>query len=149
MALVQLDAPPARKPPWLRVKLPAGETFFALKRLVREHRLPFKAAHTIASRLLKAYHDHPGTPLGATLATVSGDLLGVPLRYTDAQIADIMSPRHFVDVRKTIGGPAPTETARAVAQSRATLADDRAWLTGAADRLAAAQALLRTSAQRL
>ena len=47
MALVQLDSPPQRKPPWLRVKLPAGETFFALKRLVREHRL-----HTVCEEAM-------------------------------------------------------------------------------------------------
>lgn len=46
MALVQLDTP-QRKPPWLRVKLPAGETFFALKRLVREHRL-----HTVCEEAM-------------------------------------------------------------------------------------------------
>ncbi len=34
--------------------------------------------------------------------------------YTDAQIAEIMSPRHFVEVRRTLGGPAPDETARAL-----------------------------------
>ncbi len=47
MALVQLDSPAQRKPPWLRVKLPAGETFFALKRLVREHRL-----HTVCEEAM-------------------------------------------------------------------------------------------------
>lgn len=47
MALMQLEAPPPRKPPWLRVKLPAGETFFALKRLVREHRL-----HTVCEEAM-------------------------------------------------------------------------------------------------
>ncbi len=47
MALVQLDPSPQRKPPWLRVKLPAGETFFALKRLVREHRL-----HTVCEEAM-------------------------------------------------------------------------------------------------
>ena len=47
MALLQLDTPQQRKPPWLRVKLPAGETFFALKRLVREHRL-----HTVCEEAM-------------------------------------------------------------------------------------------------
>ena len=32
------------------------------------------------------------------------------------EIAEIMSPRHFVDVRTTPGGPAPAETARALAR---------------------------------
>lgn len=47
MALLQLSPPPQRKPPWLRVKLPSGETFFALKRLVREHRL-----HTVCEEAM-------------------------------------------------------------------------------------------------
>ncbi|MGE3538112.1 MAG: lipoyl synthase [Candidatus Tectimicrobiota bacterium] len=47
MALVQLETPQPRKPAWLRVKLPAGETFFALKRLVREHQL-----HTVCEEAM-------------------------------------------------------------------------------------------------
>ncbi|MBM3227210.1 MAG: lipoyl synthase, partial [Candidatus Tectomicrobia bacterium] len=42
-----METPPQRKPPWLRVKLPAGETFFELKRLVREHRL-----HTVCEEAM-------------------------------------------------------------------------------------------------
>ena len=39
-----------------------------------------------------------------------------------------MSPKHFVQVRRTFGGPAPEETARAVAASRRQLESDRdAW----------------------
>jgi len=117
--------------------------------LVRRHRIPFRAAHTIAGRLLKTNRDGSGTPLGATLATISSDLLGVPLQYTDAQIAEILSPRHFVEVRQTFGGPAPEETGRALAQSRDATARDRAWLTGTGERLAAAQTGLRARAQAL
>ena len=47
MALVQLDARPARKPPWLRVKMPSGSTFFELKRLVRENQL-----HTVCEEAM-------------------------------------------------------------------------------------------------
>jgi len=47
VALTQLDLPLQRKPPWLRVKLPAGETFFALKRLVRQQRL-----HTVCEEAM-------------------------------------------------------------------------------------------------
>ena len=108
--------------------------------LVRQHRIPFKAAHMIAARLRHASPKRPreGGPLGATLATVSGDLLGVPLQYTDAQIAEIMSPRHFIEVRHTHGGPAPAETGRAIAQSRKALAADRSWFTATVERLAGA-----------
>jgi argininosuccinate lyase len=117
--------------------------------LVRRHDVPFKAAHAMAGRLLQAYRDRPGTPLGATLARVSGDLLGVPLEYTDAEIAAIMSPRHFVEVRQTPGGPAPVETARALERSREALGVDRAWLAAASDRLTGAHARLRRRAEAL
>ena len=117
--------------------------------LVRTHGVPFRTAHTIAARLQQTRSGRPGTPLGATLAMISSDLLGVPLEYTDAQIAEILSPRHFVEVRQTPGGPAPAETARAVAQSREAAATDRAWLTDTAGRVAAAQARLRQRAQAL
>ncbi len=117
--------------------------------LVREHRVPFRTAHTIAAKLLQAHHSRPETPLGAMLATISGDLLGVPLQYSDSQIAAILSPRHFVDVRRTPGGPAPAETARALERSRSASESDRAWLNATTDRLAAARAELRRRAQAL
>ncbi len=47
MALVQLEARPQRKPPWLRVKMPAGSTYFELKHLVRQHRL-----HTVCEEAM-------------------------------------------------------------------------------------------------
>ena len=117
--------------------------------LVRQHHIPFRTAHAIAGRLLAARRDRPGTPLGATLATVSGDLLGVPLQYSDRELEAITSARHFVDVRQTPGGPAPVETGRALEQSRTTLAADRSWFSDADDRLAGAHAHLRTRAAQL
>ena len=98
--------------------------------LARTHRVPFTAAHAIAARLLQVRRERPDAPLGAVLSTVSGDLIGVPLQYSDAEIAAIMSPRHFIEVRKTPGGPAPSETSRALQESRTHLAADRAWLDG-------------------
>ena len=117
--------------------------------LVRQHGIPFKQAHSIAGRLLKAHRDRPSAPLGATLATVSSDLLGVPLEYTDAQIAEILSPRHFVSVRTTLGGPAPEETTRALQESDAMLDRDRGWLKRIGDALTAADVELEARSRAL
>jgi argininosuccinate lyase len=111
--------------------------------LARTHNVPFTTAHAIAARLMQARRDRPDAPLGAVLSTVSGDLLGVPLQYSDAQIADIMSPRHFVEVRTTPGGPAPVETTRALQESRQRLADDRVWLDARRAAVAGASAELK------
>jgi argininosuccinate lyase len=107
--------------------------------LVREHALPFSTAHAIAGRLQKARQRQPGVPLGATLAAVTAELLGAPLQYSDARIAEIMSPRHFVAIRGTLGGPAPEETTRALGEAAAALEADRRWLTRAGEALAAAE----------
>lgn len=96
--------------------------------LVRDHRIPFSTAHAIAAKFLQARHEQPRLGSGATLARVSADLLGAPLRYGDEEIARIMSPRHFVELRRTPGGPAPSETTRAIELSRDVLDRDRAWL---------------------
>ena len=96
--------------------------------LARAHQLPFTTAHAIAARLLEERRKDPDGASGQILSRVTADVLGAPLRYSDAEIARIMSPRHFVDVRRTPGGPAPAETARALGESQKRLAADRAWL---------------------
>ena len=112
--------------------------------LVRAHHVPFATAHTSATRLMQARRERPDTPLGAALSTVSTDVLGVPLQYSEAEIAGIMNPRHFVEVRKTLGGPAPNETSRALQECRRQLAADRAWLDAARRAIADADALLKS-----
>jgi argininosuccinate lyase len=96
--------------------------------LVREQDLPFKTAHSIAALLLKARNEDPQAPLGQALEKASRALIGRALVYSDERLEEVMSPRYFVAVRRTIGGPAPEETARAIAEQREHLERDReAW----------------------
>jgi hypothetical protein len=74
---------------------------------------------------------------------------GKAIVYTGAQLAEILSPRHFVEVRKTHGGPAPTETARALGVSEVCLAADDTWLTDARSRLEHADAARHAAAAAL
>jgi argininosuccinate lyase len=131
----------------------AGEGWTTLTELadtlVREHRLPFRVAHKISGRLIAARLEEPVRPLAQLLAEVSADLLGVPLTYSDEALATILSPRHFVNVRRTLGGPAPEITARAIEASRALLDADRAWWTAAGAALAAAEERLAAESARL
>jgi hypothetical protein len=54
-----------------------------------------------------------------------------------------------VSVRQTRGGPAPSETERALAASRGQLEGDRAWLVNAQAHLAGAEAALRKRSEAL
>jgi len=111
--------------------------------LVREHGLPFGTAHAIACRVVKAREAQPDVRLSDVVLAASGELCGRAIQYSDERIAEILSPRHFVDVRRTPGGPAPAETARAIADAGESLARDEGWLTQAGAGLDAAEARLR------
>jgi argininosuccinate lyase len=117
--------------------------------LVRDEGMPFRTAHAIASQLMAARQRQPERPLADLLAEVSADLVGAPLAYTDARLARILSPRYFVEIRRTHGGPAPQETARAEQASVAQLELDRAWLTTTTTALERAERLLAERAAAL
>jgi argininosuccinate lyase len=117
--------------------------------LVRDQGLSFRTGHTIASRLIAGSRATRDRSLAAVLGEVSKDVTGTAIVYTDAQLAEILSPRHFVEVRKTYGGPSPPETARALRVSKSVLEGDEGWLRDSRDRLRAAEEKLETASAEL
>jgi argininosuccinate lyase len=117
--------------------------------LVRDHGVAFDTAHAIARKVSDARGANPHAGLAAVVAGASLELLGRRLDYTDLRLAEILSPRHFVEVRRTPGGPAPSVTVQAVEASRAELATDRQWLGEVRNRLSSAETRLRERSEQL
>jgi argininosuccinate lyase len=117
--------------------------------LVRDHGVPFGTAHAIAGRLIARRQRDATRPVSELLAEASADLLGAPVTYSEEALAEILSPRHFVNVRRTAGGPAPEETARAASASRALLESDRGWWNTATTDLGDAERRLAARAEAL
>ena len=117
--------------------------------LAREHGVTFKAGHAIATRLVASASSQPSANLAALLAEVSADELGRPLQIDNSTLTRVLSPRHFIEVRKTPGGPAPSETARAIDESKAALDADRRWFSEAGGRLKAAEGALAAAVKAL
>ena len=111
--------------------------------LVREQGVAFRAAHAIASRLVANARATPDRAVSMVLRELSKDVLGREIVYEDAELARILSPRHFVEVRTTYGGPSPSETRRAVAESNRTLDQDVEWLDRTRETLNRAEQDLR------
>ena len=111
--------------------------------LVRDHGLPFRSAHTIAAALLKARAENPTAALSVSLSKVSAAVLGHSLDYSEDALQRIMSPRHFVEIRTTYGGPAPSETTRALGASKQVLASQRTQWQNRHDQLRQADQELR------
>jgi argininosuccinate lyase len=61
-------------------------------------------------------------------------------------VRDALDPEHFVRVRTILGGPAPEETRRALADEREREAADEAWHATASASLARASEQLRSLA---
>jgi argininosuccinate lyase len=113
--------------------------------LTRERGLPFSQSHAIAAAVVRAQRDTPGVPLSEALAESSARIAGRAATYGDEELRELLSPEHFVRVRRTIGGPAPEVTEVAVEESRAHFARDREWLAGTRKRLSDAEALLNAT----
>jgi argininosuccinate lyase len=117
--------------------------------LARDHALPFREGHEIAAALIHSGRTTPERPLSIALREVSRSVTGKEIVYDEAALATILSPRQFIEVRKTYGGPAPSETLSAIQASEALLTTHatesaalRASLAGAEEQLKAAAARL-------
>jgi len=107
--------------------------------LVRDHGLPFGVAHAISTRLIKARLQDPNAPLASLVAATAKEVHGADVAISESELQKILSPRHFVSVRKTHGGPAPEVTGRAAEASRMQLDADEGWWTSATGALAEAE----------
>jgi argininosuccinate lyase len=114
--------------------------------LTRDRGLPFKTAHAIATRFVAEARRRPGAAPSQVLADAARAVAQQTIVYEPAALAEILSPRHFVEVRKTPGGPAPSETARAIAESEKLLTADQEWRDQIVARLRTAEADLKRSA---
>jgi argininosuccinate lyase len=111
--------------------------------LVRDRGVPFRTAHAIAGRLSGQCGLGDVKSLTVILGEVCREATGEPLELSAHELTEILSPRHFVDVRCTPGGPSPHEIARALAQAGAVLDADGAWLARARAATTAADERLR------
>ncbi len=110
--------------------------------LAREHGVPFTSSHAMAVRFVAECCRRPADTRASVLRDVSTEALGRAIAYDEAALAHLLSARHFVEVRTTHGGPAASEIARAVTESREILAADAAWRDAAGARLTTADAAL-------
>ena len=117
--------------------------------LTRDHGVPFKTSHTIATRLIAEASRRPSEPRSRLLHDVSLSVLGRAIEYDEASLDELLSARHFVSVRRTSGGPAPSEMARAIAASRTLLESDGNWVADVRGKLQRADEALTQAASAL
>jgi argininosuccinate lyase len=107
--------------------------------LVRDHGLSFGEAHEIVSEVVRrARAPNAAEAEPAALLAAAAHARGHRIEYAAADLARILGPENFVEVRRTLGGPSPEIVVAALRDARARLAADDAQLASARAALAEA-----------
>ncbi len=117
--------------------------------LAREHGVPFRAGHAIASNLARGGAAASAEDMAVRLAAASREVTGKEIRMTPDALSRVLSPEHFVEVRRTFGGPAPDITSAAIVASRRKLADDEVEISRRREALASADVRRRQAVEAL
>ena len=98
--------------------------------LTRREKLSFRTAHRLVGATARrlsgpaASHDE----IVATLIDVASELLERPLRTSRSDLLQALCPLNFVEVRQTIGGPAPVRVAEFLDRQEAQARADQRWI---------------------
>ena len=92
--------------------------------LARDHGVPFAHGHAIAAALVQGRAAQPSAQLSDVVAAASRVIAGREIRLSEDELAKILSPEHFISVRRTPGGPAPEIMREALAASSARIVAD-------------------------
>jgi argininosuccinate lyase len=120
--------------------------------LVREVRLPFRAAHRVVAQLVRdalAQKLAPRDIRASHLDAAAQQVLGRALGLSDDVVREALDARHFVAIRAIPGGPAPQAMAAVIARQTTQLENDHVWHIERIARLERAQERLRAAIQEI
>jgi argininosuccinate lyase len=125
------------------LKRRAQESFATITELAdtlfREKHIPFRTAHSIASKVVKISF---ARGLNATHVTsvlvdeAAKSVVGYPLNLPEEVIHTAMDPEHFVKIRSLPGGPAPEEMKRGISERKDLLSHNMTTLQAEVNRIA-------------
>ncbi len=118
--------------------------------LVRNHKVPFRASHTIIGAVVKTLLKegkslHDATP--ELIDKISKQVLGHSLNVKDEEIRSSTEPSLVVESYGTRGGPSPKEVKRTMALRTKKITDTKVWVSGKKTKIAEADERLNSSIQ--
>ncbi len=105
--------------------------------VVRREGVSFREAHHLVSACVKELNGrYSALAFVESVEARAPTYFGRALRISRDELLEALDPRHFVNIRRIPGGPAPEALQKALEQAEAHLAESRTWL----DAKSAAQA---------
>jgi len=118
--------------------------------LVRQDGLSFDAAHALVSEAVRelAGKYSPDAMVDRVIENAPHQL-GRALLSKRAELLLALNPRHFVNIRGVVGGPAPAALAAALQQAEAEQRKAESWITQKQRLLNGYHGLMREARQQL
>ena len=116
--------------------------------LVTELGLPWRIGHQVAAITVRLAEERNIHPLDVTTELVDEAAtlyMDHPVGLTPEALARALDPTHFIEARTLLGGPAPTEATRQLAEHRTQLADVTQQLQSTRDAVDAASTTLESA----
>ena len=116
--------------------------------LVTELGLPWRIGHQVAAITVRLAEERGIHPLDVTTDLVDEaavTYMDRPIGLTPEAVANALDPTHFIAARTLLGGPAPSEAARQIAEHRTQLAGTAQQLQSTRGSLEAASATLESA----
>lgn len=116
--------------------------------LVRREGFCFRTAHQAVAAMTSALAQDPDLSPARALADATR-AVGKEIGYSEEDLEKILGPRHFVEVRDHLGGPAPATVSEALTESLRLFEADRSWTNEQARRFGEFPARLRRELRQL
>ncbi len=117
--------------------------------LVTRENMAFRTAHQLSRMVIQSVETGTASSPEEALAAASRELIGREIQITASEISELLSPRAFVNRRRTVGGPSPAILGQALEESRKMLERDRSELESFLGRLKSYRSRLRQTARSL
>jgi argininosuccinate lyase len=118
--------------------------------LMQTHQLDYRTAYQIVGRAaskLRANNQTARAITPALIAESAREILGKPLGLSENSLAAALEPAAIIETRTGIGGAAPARVREMIADCRADVDAQRAWLDETQNRIARAESSLVESAR--
>ncbi len=118
--------------------------------LVRREGVSFREAHHLVSDGVKELKGkYSAAAMVDAVETLAPSHFGRPLRTSREELLEALDPRHFVDIRRVPGGPAPEALRPALEEAEAHLAETRRWTQAKSEALEAYPSRIKDFCHRL
>ena len=117
--------------------------------LVRKENLSFRLSHRLVQAAVAATGTYDRERLIENLQRLAPEIAGGPLKTPVELLQQALDPKHFINIRSTIGGPAPKTVLEEIRNAKRETEEMVAWVAGKTEQQSAYRERLQRAKNQL